>query len=58
MKRGAIQPTTRRQMDRLADLMADGCPSIVEAAYRMRIPQSTADRAWQLVRRELGKQAR
>jgi hypothetical protein len=56
MKRG-IQPATLRQMDRLADHMADGCPSITEAAYRMRIKQQTADRCWQLIRRELGKQA-
>lgn len=56
MRRG-IQPATLRQMDRLADHMADGCPSITEAAYRMRITQQTADRCWQLIRRELGKQA-
>ncbi|MFG6284753.1 hypothetical protein [Sphingomonas sp. S6] len=56
MKRG-IQPATLRQMDRLADLMADGCPSITEAAYRMRTTQQTADRCWQLIRRELGRQA-
>jgi hypothetical protein len=58
MKRGSVSAATQRQMDRIAELMAAGCPSIVEAAYRMRIPQSTADRAWQLVRRKLGKQAR
>lgn len=58
MKRGSIQPATRRQMDRLAEHMANDCPTIVEAAYRMRLPQSTADRLWQLIRRELGKQAR
>ncbi|MEE8610118.1 MAG: hypothetical protein V3V60_08525 [Sphingomonas aquatilis] len=56
MRRG-IQPATLRQMDRLADLMADGCPSITEAAYRMRTTQQTADRCWQLIRRGLGKQA-
>lgn len=57
MRRGEITAATRRQMDKLAQLMADGCPSIVEAAYRMRLAQSSADRLWQLIRRGLGPQA-
>ena len=52
-----VDQNTLRQMDWLADLMADGCPTIVEAAYRMRITQTAADRMWQRVRRGLGSQA-
>ena len=54
----AIEPKALRQMDKLAELMADGCPSIIEAAYRMRVTQSWADRLWQRIRRQLGSQAR
>ena len=54
----AIEPKTLRQMDRLADLMAEGCPSITEAARQMRLTQSRADQLWQRIRRQLGSQAK
>ena len=56
MARGPM-PATVRHMDRMADLMADGCPSVTEAAYRMKLTQTEADRVWQRIRRSLGKQA-
>lgn len=49
---------TQHQMDELADLMADGCGSIREAADRMGIGKSRVDRLWQRVRAKLGEQAR
>jgi hypothetical protein len=38
----------------LAELMANGCPSISEAARTMRITQSRCDQHWQAIKRELG----
>lgn len=43
--------------DRLAEHMAEGCPSIIEAARRMRISVSTADEHWRKIRKRLGRQA-
>lgn len=42
------------QRDALADLMADGCPSISEAARRMSLTQSRTDQHWQAIKRDLG----
>lgn len=44
-------------IDRLADHMAEGCPSVAEAARRMRIALSDADALWARIRRGLGRQA-
>jgi hypothetical protein len=49
---------TRQLMDDLADLMAEGCPSISEAARRLGLGQSHADQLWQRIRKALGPQAR
>lgn len=38
----------------LAEQMAEGCPSISEAARRVRISQSRADQYWQEIKRGLG----
>lgn len=38
--------------------MADGCPSLIEAASRMRITIVEADRLWKRIKRDLGWQAR
>lgn len=44
--------------DRLAEQMADGCPSLVEAAHRLRLSVTDADRMWKGIVRKLGWQAR
>lgn len=41
----------------LAELMANGCPSISQAARTLKITQSRADQHWQAIRRGLGEQA-
>lgn len=43
--------------DRLAEHMAGGCPSLIEAARLMRITEADARRHWQAVCRGLGRQA-
>ncbi|MFH8652302.1 hypothetical protein ACH37Y_06255 [Sphingomonas paucimobilis] len=53
----AYDPSTAR-MDKLADIMADGCPSLTDAAYRMRMPVQQVERLWKLIRQGLGAQAR
>lgn len=47
----------RRRADRLADLMADGCPTLGEAAYRMRQPIKEVEATWKTICRALGRQA-
>lgn len=54
---GKVSQATVAQMDRLADQMADGCPSISEAARRLGLTQSRTDQLWQRVRKGLGPQA-
>lgn len=44
--------------DRLAEHMAEGCPSVGEAAYRMRLTAAEADRIWKGIVKTLGWQAR
>lgn len=46
------------QIAELAELMAEGCPSIVTAAQEMGITRSWADQLWQRIRSDLGEQAR
>lgn len=41
----------------LAELMAEGCPTVREAARRMRLSNKRADIHWQAIRRGLGPQA-
>lgn len=48
---------TAVQMDQLADLMADGCPTIRDAAAIMELGKSRVDRLWQRIRAQLGWQA-
>lgn len=43
----------RQTRDALADQMADGCPSISEAARRLGIKQSLCDYHWQAIRNDL-----
>jgi len=38
----------------LAELMANGCASISEAARTLKITQSRADQHWQAIKRGLG----
>ncbi len=45
-------------IDRLAEHMANGCPSIVEAARLMRLPIQDVERLCTRVVRGLGSQAR
>lgn len=53
----ARDPSIAR-MDKLADLMADGCPTLTDAAYRRRMPVQLVERLWKLIRQGLGDQAR
>lgn len=46
--------TNRQACDDLAEQMANGCPSISEAARRMRITQIRADQHWQAIKSALG----
>lgn len=57
MKRGSTSAKAGAARDALADLMADGCPTIAEAARRLGMSQTIADRHWQTLRRDLGEQA-
>jgi len=41
----------------IAQHMAEGCPSVVEAARRMRITLSDAERLWTRIRCAMGRQA-
>lgn len=43
--------------DRLAEHMAEGCPSVMEAARRMKLTVTEADRLWKRIARGLGSQA-
>lgn len=54
---GKISAETAANMDRLADAMADGCPSISQAARDLGLTQSRADQLWQRIRKGLGEQA-
>lgn len=49
---------TARQQNKLADHMADGCPSLIEAAHRMRLPVAQVEALWATIKRGLGRQAR
>jgi hypothetical protein len=48
----------RHNRDRLADMMADGCPTLVKAFATLGIPRSTGARYWRRICRDLGAQAR
>jgi hypothetical protein len=48
----------RRQMNRLAEIMAEGAPSLVHAAAEMRVTVIRAEELWKSIRRGLGAQAR
>ena len=50
-------PRTLARMDELADLMADGCPTISEAARRMGMRQPRVHELWQRICKGLGPQA-
>lgn len=45
-------------IDRLAEHMANGCPSVIEAARRMRMPIQDVEQLWTRIVRNLGTQAR
>ncbi len=45
-------------IERLAEHMAGGCPSVIEAARRMKITVAAAEKLWRRVCRDLGPQAR
>lgn len=49
-----VSDGVRQARDDLAEEMANGCPSISEAARRMRITQSRADQHWQAIKAALG----
>jgi hypothetical protein len=57
VRAGTISAKSRAEMDTLADLMAEGCPSIAEAARRLGTSQTRTDQHWQRIRRDLGEQA-
>lgn len=52
-----VRNKTRQAMDDLAEEMANGSPSISQAARTMRIDQRRANELWQRIRAELGPQA-
>lgn len=60
MTRGAYitRPSTARRMDALAQVMADGCPTLGEAAGRLGLDRTTVGRLWKRIREGLGEQAR
>jgi len=49
-----VSDPVRQARDDLAEEMANGCPSISEAARRMQITQSRADQHWQAIKDGLG----
>lgn len=51
-------PATIAMRDSLAQLMAQGCPTVAEAGRCLGISQTEADRHWQRIKRDLGPQAR
>lgn len=48
---------TEQQMDELAEIMAEGCGTIRDAAQMMGVGKSRVDRLWQRIRAGLGEQA-
>lgn len=50
--------TTILHMDRLADEMANGCPSIAQAGRRLNFAPAHTDYLWRRIRAGLGAQAR
>lgn len=54
----ALAPRKVRQMDKLAQHMADGSPSLTDAAYRMKVAQADVEALWAAIRRGLGWQGR
>lgn len=56
-QRKSIGQTAAEQAAQLAELMAEGCASIAEAARRLDVSQQWADKLWQRIKRELGPQA-
>ena len=52
-----VSDPVRQARADLAELMAEGCPSISQAARTLKITQSRCDQHWQAIRRELGPQA-
>lgn len=47
----------RQAMTDIAEEMANGCPSVAEAARRMRLSQTYAAKLWSRIVAELGPQA-
>ena len=51
------RPARLSSIDRLAEHMAQGCPSLAEAARRMCISVTTSEEYWRRIRKALGAQA-
>jgi len=51
-------PKRLTPIERLAEHRAEGCPTVIEAAHRMRLPIQDAERLWTRIVRSLGAQAR
>lgn len=49
---------SHRDKSEIADLIAEGCPSIRQAGETIGIGRSQADRLWKRICRDLGWQAR
>jgi hypothetical protein len=45
-----VSDPVRQARDDLAEEMANGCPSVSEAARRLRMTQTRADQHWQAIR--------
>lgn len=50
-----VTDESRQARDDIAEEMANGCPSVAEAARRLRISQSRADQHWQAIKDGLGR---
>jgi len=49
-----VRDDAAQARDDLAELMAEGCPSVSEAARRMGVSQKRADLYWQAIKDGLG----
>lgn len=59
LRPAALDPIRQRaaRIDRLADLMADGCETLQEASTALDIPITLARELWTRIRTRLGPQA-
>jgi len=51
-----LAAATAAKRDLLADMMAEGCPSVFEASRRLGWPQSSTDHHWRTIVNDLGRE--